>query len=101
LAHGWASGPTPILTGYVLGVQPAKPGYRTFTVAPHPGSLRWAEGAVPTPYGRILVRWTRDGHRFSLTVTVPAQTTAFIHLPGGRHITLVGGPHGTERTFAG
>ena len=32
LAHGWASGPTPILTGYVLGVQPAKPGYQTFTV---------------------------------------------------------------------
>ena len=101
LAHGWASGPTPILTGYVLGVQPANPGYQTFTVTPHPGSLRWAEGAVPTPYGRILVRWTRVGHRFSLTVAVPAQTTAFIDLPGGRHVTLAGGPHGTERTFAG
>ena len=101
LAHGWASGPTPILTGYVLGVQPVNPGYQTFTVAPHPGSLRWAEGAVPTPYGRILVRWTRDGHRFSLTVAVPAQTTAFIDLPDGRHVTLAGGPHGTERTFAG
>jgi hypothetical protein len=23
LAHGWAPGPAPILTGYVLGVQPA------------------------------------------------------------------------------
>ncbi len=101
LAHGWASGPTPILTGYALGVQPVNPGYQTFTVAPHPGSLRWAEGAVPTPYGRILVRWTRDGHRFSLTVAVPAQTTAFIELPGGRRVTLAGGPHGTERTFAG
>ena len=54
LAHGWASGPTPILTSYVLGVQPVDPGYQTFTVEPHPGSLRWAEGAVPTPYGRIL-----------------------------------------------
>src|SRR5581483_2380191 len=51
LAHGWASGPTPIMTGYVLGVQPVNPGYQTFTVAPHPGTLRWAEGAVPTPYG--------------------------------------------------
>ena len=29
------------------------------------------------------------------------QTTAFIDLPGGRHVTLAGGPHGTERTFAG
>src|SRR5436190_9081141 len=99
LAHGWASGPTPILTGYVLGVQPVEPGYQTFTVAPHPGSLRWAEGVVPTPYGRIGVRWARDGRRLSLTVTVPAQATAFVQLPGGRHVTVPGGPHGTERTF--
>jgi hypothetical protein len=58
-------------------------------------------GAVPTPYGRILVRWTRDGHHISLTVAVPAQTTAFIELPSGRHVTLAGGSRGTERTFAG
>jgi alpha-L-rhamnosidase len=99
LAHGWASGPTPILTGYVLGVQPVKPGYQTFTVSPHPGSLRWAEGAVPTPYGQILVRWAKDRHRFSLTVAVPAQATALIQVPDGRHVTLPGGPHGTKRTF--
>jgi len=99
LAHGWASGPTPILTGYVLGVQPVKPGYQTFTVRPHPGSLRWAEGAVPTPYGQILVRWTRDGHRFSLTVAVPARSTAFIQLPDGHHVTLPGGQLGATRTF--
>ena len=99
LAHGWASGPTPILTGYVLGVQPVKPGYQTFTVTPHPGSLRWAEGAVPTPSGQILVRWTRDGHRFSLTVAVPARSTAFIQLPDGHRVTLPGGQLGTTRTF--
>jgi hypothetical protein len=101
LAHGWASGPTPIMTGYVLGVQPAGPGYQTFTVAPHFGSLRWAEGAVPTPHGPIFVRWARDGRRFSLTVEVPAGTTAFIDVPGGRHLTLAGGAHGTEHTIAG
>jgi hypothetical protein len=101
LAHGWASGPTPIMTGYVLGVQPVNPGYQTFTVTPHPGSLQWAEGAVPTPYGRLFVRWARHDRRLSLTVEVPAQTTAFVNLPGGQHVTLAGGPHGTERTFAG
>jgi hypothetical protein len=81
-------------------MQPVKPGYQTFTVRPHPGSLRWAEGAVPTPYGQILVRWTRNGHRFSLKVVVLAQATAFIQLPDGRHVALPGGPHGTKRTFA-
>ena len=100
LAHGWASGPTPIMISYVLGVQPVAPGYQTFTVAPHFGSLRWAEGAVPTPYGRIFVRWNRDGHRFSVTVAVPPQATAFVDLPDGHNVTVPGGRNGTERTFA-
>jgi Bacterial alpha-L-rhamnosidase C-terminal domain/Bacterial alpha-L-rhamnosidase 6 hairpin glycosidase domain len=101
LAHGWASGPTPIMTSYVLGVQPVAPGYQTFTVAPHPGSLRWAEGAVPTPYGRIFVSWVTSSYGFSLTVTAPSQTTASIELPDGHHFTLTGGPHGAQRTFTG
>jgi Bacterial alpha-L-rhamnosidase C-terminal domain len=101
LAHGWASGPTPIMTSYVLGVQPVDPGYQTFTVAPHFGTLQWAEGAVPTPYGRIFVRWSKDGHRFSVTVEVPAGTTAVVSLPDGFHATVSGGVHGTMRTFAG
>jgi alpha-L-rhamnosidase len=99
LAHGWSSGPTPIMIGYVLGVQPTAPGYQTFTVAPHPGSLQWAQGAVPTPYGRILVRWQANGPRISLTVTVPPQATAFISLPGGHPATLAGGQRGAEGTF--
>ena len=101
LAHGWASGPTPILISYVLGVQPVNPGYQTFTVAPRFGTLRWAEGAVPTPYGRIFVSWRRNGHRFSLTVAVPAQAIAFVDLPDGSHATVSGGAHGAVRTFGG
>jgi hypothetical protein len=101
LAHGWASGPTPIMISDVLGVQPVAPGYQTFTVDPHPGSLRWAQGAVPTPYGQITVRWERNGPLLTVTVTVPPQATAFITLPDGHHATLPGGASGTERTFAG
>jgi hypothetical protein len=100
LAHGWASGPTPIMTSYVLGVQPLDPGYQTFTVTPHFGSLRWAEGAVPTPYGRIFVRWAKEGHQSFVTVQAPAGTTAFITLPSGHHAMLSGGADGTERMFA-
>ena len=70
-------------------------------ITPHPGSLRWAAGAVPTPYGRIFVWWARDGHRLSLTVAAPPRTTAFIELPDGRRLTLTGGPRGAKRTFAG
>src|SRR6185437_12940164 len=99
LAHGWASGPTPIMVSDVLGVQPVAPGYRTFTVDPHPGSLRWARGAVPTPYGQINVQWQRNGPRLSVTVAVPPHATAFVRLRDGHHVTLPGGPGGTERTL--
>jgi alpha-L-rhamnosidase-like protein len=88
LAHGWASGPTPIMTGYVLGVQPVDPGYKTFTVTPHFGSLSWAKGAVPTPYGQIFVSWKKTGDTYSITVQAPAGTTASVVLPGGYHVTV-------------
>jgi Glycosyl hydrolase family 3 N terminal domain len=35
-----------------------------------------------------LPRWARDGHRFSLTIAVSAQATAFIDLPSGQHVAL-------------
>ena len=96
LAHGWASGPTPIMTSYVLGVQPVGPGYQTFTVSPHFGSPTWARGAVPTPYGQIFVSWVKKGGKYSLTVQAPPGTTASIALghirakvAGGARRTLV------------
>lgn len=72
-----------------------------FTVIPHFGSLRWAEGAVPTRYGPVSVRWSRDGRRFSATVAVPPQTSAFVDLPDGHTATVRGGPDGNQRTFTG
>ncbi|HZQ04628.1 MAG TPA: alpha-L-rhamnosidase C-terminal domain-containing protein [Gaiellaceae bacterium] len=56
---GWSSGAAPALTNYVLGVQPASPGYATFTVTPHRGDLAWARGSVVTPHGLLTVSWRR------------------------------------------
>ncbi len=95
LSHGWASGPTSIMTGYVLGVQPVGPGYATFTVTPHFGSLKWARGAVPTPFGPILVSWAKRGGSHVLTVQAPPGTTGSI-AAGRFHATVTGG---TVRRF--
>ena len=95
LSHGWASGPTPIMTSYVLGVQPVAPGYATFTVTPHFGSLNWAKGAVPTPFGQIFVSWAKTGGGYLLTVRAPSGTAGSITF-GGFHATVKGG---TVRTL--
>jgi alpha-L-rhamnosidase len=83
LAHGWSSGATAALSAYVLGVQPASAGFATWTVRPHPGSLAWLEGDVPTPHGPIAVRWAqaRSSGRFALAVTGPPATAGTVSVP--------------------
>lgn len=83
LAHGWSTGPAWQMSAYVLGVQPVGPGYSTWKIQPHPGSLSWAEGEVPTPQGTISVRWTRNGPSGGLTlqVSAPRGTSGTIVMP--------------------
>ncbi|KAK1597204.1 glycoside hydrolase family 78 protein [Colletotrichum navitas] len=62
MAHGWATGLVPLMSGCVLGVKPTEPGFRTWSVAPETAGLRWARGVVPTPEGGgIQVEWEQGG----------------------------------------
>jgi alpha-L-rhamnosidase len=83
LAHGWSTGATADLTADVLGVQPTSAGYRTWSVHPHPGSLAWVQGDVPTPRGPIAVRWAqgRVSQRFALEVHAPGGTSGTLSVP--------------------
>lgn len=83
LAHGWSSGATADLSSYVLGVRPTTAGFDIWSVDPHPGSLSWAEGNVPTPHGTIEVRWAQQpsSGRFALQVTAPGRTTGTLTVP--------------------
>lgn len=82
LAHGWSTGATSALSKYVLGISPVSPGYQSWLVQPHPGSVAWSEGQAPTPYGTLSTRWGYDatGH-FHLQVQTPASTTGTIAVP--------------------
>ncbi len=60
LCHGWASGPTAFLSGYVLGVKPEAPGCKEISIRPDLGDLEWAEGTYPTPMGIVWVKHTRN-----------------------------------------
>jgi len=89
LAHGWAAGPTQQLTERVLGVTPLRAGYRTWSVSPTPGKVRWAKGAVPTVGGQLKVSWRRQPRSgFRLRTISPATTRGYVSVPATRGSTV-------------
>lgn len=61
LCHGWASGPAPFLSKYIMGIHVLEPGCKKILFDPHLGGLEWIKGTYPTPYGIIEVSVTKDG----------------------------------------
>ena len=60
LCHAWGASPIYLLGRYFLGVEPTAPGFAEYAVRPELGGLKWMEGDVPTPLGKIHVR-VEDG----------------------------------------
>lgn len=59
LCHGWASGPCPFMTHYILGVHIEAPGCRKICIEPHLGDLDYVKGTYPTPFGIISISHTK------------------------------------------
>jgi len=75
LCHGWASGPTPWLSEYVLGIKVLEPGCKTVQIRPHLGDLEWVEGSFPTPYGEIRVSHKQVNGKTETKISAPAEVT--------------------------
>ncbi|TDE97363.1 alpha-L-rhamnosidase [Occultella glacieicola] len=81
--HAWSAAPASFLPAVVLGITVHDGGGRV-EIAPHPGELEWARGAVPLPGGtRVQVAWTRDGDALDLRVGVPAEVEVTVTEPAG------------------
>lgn len=62
---------------------PAAPGYKKSLIAPQPPSgLEHAAAHITTPYGQLASAWSQGQGSFVLHVTVPANTTATVVVPG-------------------
>jgi len=57
-----------ILSGYILGVRPEKPGFKTFTVEPHTYGLKNAKGIIPSVYGDIFASWSIENNVMTLSI---------------------------------
>jgi hypothetical protein len=80
MCHGWSTGIVPALTNYVLGVIPTGPGFRTWSIKPMPGDVKWAQGQVPTPNGAISVSWDNSAS-FSISINTPTSSSGLVSVP--------------------
>ena len=73
------------------GIRPDEPGFKSFIVAPYTKTLDWVKCAYMSPYGKIVSNWSKKNGTLTMHITVPANTTATVHVPG-KNITEGGSP---------
>ncbi len=80
LCHGWASGPTPFMTRYLLGVKALEPGCKKIEIEPHMCGLKWIKGDYPTPYGLVRIEHSYDGNgKLKTDVKAPEEVEIILH----------------------
>jgi alpha-L-rhamnosidase len=73
LCHGWSATPVYFYQAYLLGIKPAEPGFRTFTIDPVADVISRASGRVPTPFGPIDLAWEKISDKIEYTLSHPRE----------------------------
>ncbi len=65
-----------------IGPDPAGPGFKRILIRPQPvGDVKWARARYDSIRGPITSDWKMDGASFTLSVDIPANTTATVWIP--------------------
>lgn len=72
LCHSWSCGPIAFLTETVLGVH-VSDGGKKIIVEPSLCGLEFADGSIPTPYGKAEIRVRRAGSETEVEITAPKE----------------------------
>lgn len=86
--HGWSGGSLTLLSQYVAGIEPDKPGYETFKIMPQLGGLNEVHCTAPTPKGDIHVDIFQNGNKFTLKMNVFNKTQAIIGIPRDNNVPV-------------
>lgn len=89
---------------------PDYPGFKQLIMAPSPTKdLQSVKASYASPYGAVSSAWTVDGNVFTWHITLPANVSATVHIPGqqvkegGKKLTSANGVNivntGTEETI--
>ena len=79
--HAWSGGPLVVMSKYFAGIRPVEAGYREFVIRPQTAVSDRLNCVVPTVRGYIRLSAEKTGGAFSLDVSVPGDTTAYLYVP--------------------
>jgi len=79
--------------GNLGGIHAVEPGYKTSRIAPliGYGGLTFARCLQETAYGRLATEWNVTPEGLVLSVEIPANTTAVVHLPMSDGVSVMEG----------
>lgn len=64
------------------GINAAEPGFCKIIIKPQPaGDLKWVNCTYQSIQGEIQSNWVKADNNFTLSVSIPANTTALVYLP--------------------
>lgn len=71
---------------------PGSPGYKKIVIKPHPGGkMNDVKASHESPYGTIVSEWNIQDNSLTLTVEIPANTTAEVFMPStGKELEING-----------
>lgn len=65
------------------GIRAAKPGFKEIILKPYPvEGLDWVKCSYDSVYGKIISSWKKSGKSFVWNITIPANTSARVFVPG-------------------
>ncbi|MBN2851952.1 MAG: hypothetical protein JXQ23_04370 [Clostridia bacterium] len=71
--HSWSSAPGYVFIRYILGFSPVEQGFKKVELIIPEVDIKWCEGSVPTPLGRIDVWWSKENGQRIFRAKVPSQ----------------------------
>lgn len=65
-----------------IRADPQQPGFEHVIIAPYfPSDLQWARASIHTMRGTLVSSWRQNNEDIDLTIAIPANCSAEIHLP--------------------
>lgn len=79
--HAWGSAAGNMIQRGLMGINPLEPGFKKISIKPQTAGLKTASLNLPTVKGTVHADINWSGSTYTLTINLPANTTAKVYVP--------------------